>query len=179
MKKVSSLTVIVLLGLVLGPLSAISAEHQVPAPVIHSSDFERMKGLLGVWEGRTDMGKGMDMLKVTYELTSAGNAILERFAAGQPHEMVTVYYDYNGKLVMTHYCSLGNQPHMALTNPGETVMKFVLSKKTPGLVTLNEPHMHALAIALDGKDSISHTWTLFDQGAKKSDVSVKLTRVKI
>jgi hypothetical protein len=179
MKKVKSLTFIVLLGLVLGPLSAISAEHQMPAPVTHSSDFERMKGLLGVWEGTADMGKGMETLKVTYDLTSAGNAILERFAAGQPHEMVTIYYDYNRKLVMTHYCSLGNQPHMELTNPGEAVMKFVLSKKMSGLVTLNEMHMHALAIAFDGKDSISHTWTLFDKGTKRSDVSVKLTRVKI
>jgi len=179
MKKVISLTIIVLLGLALGPLSAISGENQMPAPVTHSSDFERMKGLVGVWEGKTDMGKGSETLKVTYELTSAGNAVLERFAAGQSHEMVTVYHDYNGKLAMTHYCSLGNQPHMELTNPGETMMKFILSKKTPGLVSLNETHMHALTIAVDGKDSISHTWTLYDKGAKKSDVSVKLTRVKI
>jgi len=179
MKKVISLTIIVFLGLALGPLSVLSGEHQMPAPVAHSSDFERMKGLVGVWEGKTDMGKGMETLRVAYELTSAGNAVLERFAAGQPHEMVTVYHDYNGKLAMTHYCSLGNQPHMELTNPGEAMMKFILSEKTPGLVSLNEMHMHALTIALDGKDSISHTWTLYDKGAKKSDVSVKLTRVKI
>jgi hypothetical protein len=93
--------------------------------------------------------------------------------------MVTVYHDYAGKLVMTHYCSLGNQPHMELMNPGENNLSFVLSQTAPGLISLNEMHMHALTIALDGKDSITHTWTLYDKGVKKSDVVVKLARTKM
>ncbi len=94
-----------LLWLVMGPLAASSGEYQMGA-VTHSKDFEKMKELVGVWEGTTDMGKGMVAIKATYELTSSGNAILERLFVGLPHEMVTVYYDYNGKLTMTHYCSL-------------------------------------------------------------------------
>jgi hypothetical protein len=58
-------------------------------------------------------------------------------------------------------------------------MKFVLSEKSPNLASLNETHMHALTITIDGKDSISHTWTLYDNGVKKSDVSVKLVRTKM
>jgi hypothetical protein len=180
MKKLLLFTIAVVSGLFLGPFAIISADNQMmPAPIVHSADFERMKGLVGAWEGKVDMGHGMETLKVTYELTSAENAILERFAAGQPHEMVTVYHDRSGKLTMTHYCSLGNQPHMELTNPGETTMKFVLSEKEPNLVSLNEMHMHALTITVDGKDTISHTWTLYDKGVKKSDVSVKLMRTRI
>jgi hypothetical protein len=179
MKKVLVFAIALVVGLAIGPFAAVSAEHMMPAPTAHSSDFERMKGLIGAWEGKVDMGNGMETLKVTYELTSAGNAILERFAAGQPHEMITVYHDHSGKLTMTHYCSLGNQPQMELTNPGETTMKFVLSEKSPNLASLNETHMHALTITIDGKDSISHTWTLYDNGVKKSDVSVKLVRTKM
>jgi hypothetical protein len=179
MKKILVFALVILVGLTFVPFAAVSAEHQmIPAAITHSADFDRMKGLVGVWEGKADMGKGMETLKVTYELTSAGNAIVERFAAGQPHEMVTVYHDRSGRLAMTHYCSLGNQPHMELTNPGETAMKFVLSDKDPGLASLNETHMHALTITVEGKDSISHTWTLYDKGVRKSDVSVKLTRTK-
>jgi hypothetical protein len=179
MKKIISFTIIILLALALAPLASSSGESQMGAPVTHSKDFEKMKELVGVWEGKTDMGKGTEQLKVIYELTSAGNAIVERFDAGKPHEMVTVYHDYNGKLAMTHYCSLGNQPHMELRNPGESNMTFVLSEKTPGLASLNETHMHAVTIAYDGKDSITHTWTLYDKGAKKSDVVVKLARTKM
>ncbi len=178
MKKLTSLSIIILLALAPGPLAAGAGERQMGAPVTHSKDFERMKELVGVWEGKADMGKGIETLKVSYELTSAGNAILERFAVGQPHEMVTVYHDYNGKLVMTHYCSLGNQPRMELRNPGESAMMFVLSEKDPGLSSLNETHMHALTIAVDGKDSITHTWMLYDKGEKKSQVVLKLTRLK-
>lgn len=177
MKKIIAFVILILLVLAFGALGA-SAGEQMGAPITHSKDFERMKELVGVWEGGAIMGKGMEPLKVTYELTSAGNAIVERFAAGKPHEMVTVYHDYNGKLAMTHYCSLGNQPHMELRNPGGNDLSFVLSETLPGLASLNEMHMHALTIAVESRDSITHTWTLYDKGAKKNDVVVKLMRVK-
>ncbi|HWR57629.1 MAG TPA: hypothetical protein VN328_01960 [Thermodesulfovibrionales bacterium] len=175
MKKLISITLAVLLGLMLAPIAAYSGEYQKPA-VTRSADFAKMKELAGVWEGKTDMGRGMEIFKATYELTSAGNAILERLFVGQPHEMVTVYHDFNGKLSMTHYCSLGNQPHMDLTNPGESTMMFVLSKKNSNLASAKETHMHALKISLDGKDSITHTWTLYEKRKKKSDVVIKLVR---
>ena len=179
MKRIMTFTIIILAALVLGPLASSAGENQMGAPPTHSKDFEKMKALVGVWEGKADMGKGQEQFKLTYELTSAGNAIVERFDAGKPHEMVTVYHDYNGQLAMTHYCSLGNQPHMELLNPGENNLTFVLSEKVPGLASLNEMHMHALTIAVDGKDSITQTWSLYDKGVKKSEVVVKLARTKM
>jgi len=176
MKKILVITLTLLAVIAAGSLTTFAGEGQMGAPVTHSKDFDRMKGLVGVWEGRVDMGHGMDQLKVAYELTSAGNAIVERFAAGKPHEMVTVYYDYNGMLAMTHYCSLGNQPHMELTTSGDNAMQFVLSEKAPNLVSLQEPHMHAHGIAMDGKNSMTQTWTLYDKGAKANEMSIKLTR---
>ena len=178
MKKVTLFSLMILLAFALVTPGAFAGE-QMAAPVAHSKDFDKMKELVGVWEGHADTGKGMEQFKVTYELTSAGNAIVERFAAGKPHEMVTVYYDYRGKLAMTHYCSLGNQPHMELMNPGGSDLSFVLSVTAPGLASLNEMHMHALTIAVNGRDSITHTWTLYDKGAKKNDVVVKLMRTKL
>jgi hypothetical protein len=179
MKKVISFTILILLGLAFGPLSALSAEKQAgPPPITHTKDFEKMKSLVGVWEGKADMGKGMETFRVSYELTSAGNAILERSPVGKPHEMVTVYHDYNGKLTLTHYCSLGNQPHMEATKSGEGSMEFVLSEKSPGLSSLNETHMHAVKISFDGKDNMTQTWTLYEEGKAKSDYTFKLARVK-
>jgi hypothetical protein len=179
MKKVMFVVLILLLGSAFNAFNAYSEEHQMGAVVSHTKDFEKMKELVGVWEGKMDMGRGLDSLRVTYELTSAGNAIVERFAAGKPHEMVTVYYDFGGKLTMTHYCSLGNQPHMEVSGPVGNALVFILSEKNPGLASLNEMHMHGLKIALEGKDSITNTWTLYDQGAKKSEMSIKLTRIKM
>jgi hypothetical protein len=177
MKKFMSFILAGLLGLVIGPLVAGSGDYQTGS-VTHSRDFEKMKELVGVWEGTTDMGQGMAAVKAAYELTSAGNAILEKLFVGLPHEMVTVYYDYNGKLTMTHYCALGNQPHMELMNPGENNMLFVLSEKNPNLSSVKETHMHSLDISFDNKDNITQTWSLYEKGEKKSDSVIKLTRTK-
>jgi hypothetical protein len=68
---------------------------------------------------------------------------------------------------------------MELRNPGKNTMAFVLSEKNPGLASLNETHMHALTMAVDGKVSITQSWTLFDKGAEKSHVVVKLARAKM
>jgi hypothetical protein len=174
MKKTLLFIVVILSAFAFG--SSAFAGEKMGAPVAHSKDFDRMKGLVGVWEGNADMGKGVEQFKVTYELTSAGNAIVEKFAAGQPHEMVTIYHDYNGKLVLTHYCSLGNQPHMELTTSGDGAMLFALSEKAPNLVSLQETHMHAHGIVIDGKNSRTQTWTLYDKGAKANEMSIKLTR---
>jgi len=174
MKKTLLFIAVILSAFAFG--SSAFAGEKMGAPVAHSKDFDRMKGLVGVWEGKADMGKGVEQFKVTYELTSAGNAIVEKFAAGQPHEMVTIYHDYNGKLVLTHYCSLGNQPHMELTTSGDGAMLFALSEKAPNLVSLQETHMHAHGIVIDGKNSMTQTWTLYDKGAKANEVSVKLIR---
>jgi len=178
MKKIILISILALMVMLLGPIAVQAGGAQMGAPVTHSTDFDRMKGLVGIWEGKADMGKGMEMFRITYELTSAGNAIVERIATGTPHEMVTVYHDYGGKLAMTHYCSLGNQPHMELSNAGEATLSFILSEKMPNLVSTNEMHMHALAIVFNGKDSITETWTLYDKGAKVSDHLIQLSRVK-
>jgi hypothetical protein len=179
MNKAIYVVMLFLLGSVFSSVATHADERQMGTAANHTKDFEKMKELVGVWEGKMDMGKGNETLRVTYDLTSAGNAIVERFAADQPHEMVTVYYDVGGKLNMTHYCTLGNQPHMEITGSGGNDLVFILSEKNTGLASLTEMHMHALRIARDGKDSITNTWTLYDQGVKKSEMPVKLIRVKM
>lgn len=177
MKQCISCALIVFLGIILIPLPASSGGYNMGGRT-HSADFEKMKGLIGDWQGTADMGKGPQTIKVTYELTSAGNAVLERLFAGLPHEMASVYYDFSGKLNMTHYCSLGNQPHMELMNPGEKNMLFVLSEKNPNLVSVKEDHMHSLSISFEDKNSIVHSWSRYDKGEKISDTVIKLTRMK-
>src|SRR5258705_9401074 len=94
------------------PTRLFAAEH--PAAPKTSSDFDRMKSLVGTWKGKADMGQGMMEFTVEYRLISGGSAIEERIFAGTPKEMLTIYHDRKGKLALTHYCMLGNQPGMVL-----------------------------------------------------------------
>src|SRR6266404_464243 len=81
-----------------------------PKPYQGSAEFERMKGLVGVWESTVDMGQGPMKVSLEYRLIAGGSAVEERIFAGSPQEMITMYHDKNGKLALTHYCMLANQP---------------------------------------------------------------------
>jgi len=145
-----------------------------------SQDFERLKQIVGVWEGMTSMNRGVELedQKVTmvYKLTSGGSAIVETLFAGTQHEMVSVYHDKDGKLSMTHYCMLGNQPQMDLKNADEKSMDFELAPDSE-INASKEPHMHALTISFVDNNNIVEKWTLYDQGKEKDSTSFKLTRV--
>ena len=76
--------------LVFGSAQVAAQEHK---PYVGSQAFERMKQLVGSWEGTMDMGKGPEKIPAGYKLTSGGSAIVETVFEGTPNEMMTVYHD--------------------------------------------------------------------------------------
>lgn len=107
-------------------------------PYKGSAGFERMKSLVGKWTGESpQMGK----MHTEFRLIAGGSVIEERFGEGTPMEMLSTYHDVNGKLTMTHYCALRNQPRMQLTKSTANSLTFDLAP-TPGLNPAKEKHMH-------------------------------------
>src|SRR5436305_12848387 len=78
-------------------LLALTAPAAQPMPYQGSAEFERMKALVGTWKGTHDMGQGPMELTVEYRLVPGGSTLEERFFAGTPMEMVTMYHDRQGK----------------------------------------------------------------------------------
>ncbi len=79
-------------------------------PVIKTlPDFEKMKSLVGEWQGKSLDGK---TAKVSYTLVSDNSALMEKLAVDGESEMVTMYHPDGDHLMMTHYCSAHNQPRM-------------------------------------------------------------------
>src|SRR3989449_7075637 len=113
-----------LFGLVSSVASGWLTAAQPDKPYQGSAEFERMKTLVGTWKGKADMGQGPMEFTVEYRLISGGSAIEERIFAGTPKEMVTMYYDKNGKLALTHYCMLANQPGMLLKSSDSKTLQF-------------------------------------------------------
>lgn len=108
-------------------------------PYRGSADFERMKTLVGKWSGQSpDMGK----MNTEFRLIAGDSVIEERFAKDTPMEMLSTYHDVNGKLTMTHYCMLRNQPRMKVTRRTADSLTFDLAP-TPGLDVRKEKHMHS------------------------------------
>src|SRR5438477_10450809 len=80
-----------------------------------NDEFEKVKKLEGSWES-TDKDHPCT---VTYKVTSGGSAVSEIMTMPNHAEMLTVYHLDGGSLVLTHYCMLGNQPHMKSTGAGK------------------------------------------------------------
>ena len=153
-------------------------EQMKQGPYMGSKEFEHMKALVGTWEGRaTDMGNAEQKVTLQYRMTGGGSAIVETLFPGTPNEMVSVYHDDNGKLTMTHYCMLRNQPRMALTaaSEKELMLEFISGSN---IDPMKDPHMHALTITFDDSHHITQKWVLFEAGKEKSASTFKFTRVK-
>lgn len=90
--------------------------------------FERLKTLVGRWEGRDiDVRTGQvrdDAAVAEYRLTSAGTALFEWLHEGSRDEMVSVFFLDGDRLVLNHYCAAGNQPRLELVSATPTELDF-------------------------------------------------------
>lgn len=107
-------------------------------PYQGSAAFERMKSLVGKWSGESPE---MGTMNTEFRLIAGDSVVEERFAEGSPMEMLSTYHDVNGKLTMTHYCMLRNQPRMKLVKQTANSLSFDLAP-TPGLNVQKDMHMH-------------------------------------
>jgi len=162
--------------LLVGSFLAYAGEGR-GAPYSGSKGYERMKQLVGVWEGTSNMGKEGQKIRVEYRLTAGGSAIVETLFPGTDEEMISVYYDDNkGRLSMTHYCMLQNRPHMKLQKAGADSLDFGLVTRS-GIDPSKDAHMHALTISFADKDHIVENWTYFEDGKEKGVTKLNLSRV--
>jgi hypothetical protein len=142
-----------------------------------SPEFERMKMLVGSWAGKVDMGQGPVDLTMQYRLLAGGTVLEERVFAGTPNEMVTMYYDQNGRLAMTHYCMMGNRPAMVLKSSDAKTIRFDFDA-TCGIDPAKESHMHALTITFDDADTITSSCKAIVDGKEAPEHPTTLKRVK-
>jgi len=158
--------------------TAVWLTAEEPAkPKQGSPEFERMKTLIGTWQGKTDMGQGPIDLTVQYRLLAGGTVLEERVFAGTPNEMVTMYYDRVGKLALTHYCIMGNRPGMLLQTSDDKSLKFDFDK-TCGIDAAKESHMHALTINFDDANTVTMNCKAIMDGKEAPEHPTTLKRVK-
>lgn len=170
-----------LLACLLASCAAIaetSASKTEMAPVAKPPvEFDKLKQLAGTWEGKSKMHTDKEQtITVTYEVISAGSAVMERLFPGTPHEMVSIYAADGDKIHMTHYCGLGNHPVMQLQKISGDKYFFEMNG-TQGIASADEPHMHQLTLTMRGKDKLRQDWVLFVNGKKQDSSTFNLTRV--
>src|ERR1043166_9358429 len=91
-------------------LPALPASAQGPSAATTKSEaaFKQLTSLVGDWEGVEDGTP----FRVSYTLSGAGTALMERVRPGDPQATVTMFTVDGDHLIATHYCVVGNQPQM-------------------------------------------------------------------
>jgi hypothetical protein len=144
----------------------ISSAHEMPTAKT-APDFDKVKKLEGHWEGTSKMGGDKETaVNADYSITSNGSAILEKFATGTPHEMVSVYTSEGKNVTMTHYCAFGNHPKMKLKKADDNTLLFEMAG-TDGISSAKEPHMHSLLVTFKSPTEMTEEWTSYENGKKK------------
>jgi len=156
-------------------VSSIAPAEEPVKPLDASAAFEKLKGLVGAWEGEED-GQSYT---ITYRLTGAGSALVETMFPGTDHEMVSIYHLDGPELRMTHYCAAGNQPRMSLDRTASSLDEFVF--KFEGGTNLDperDMHVHEGRIMLKGDDTLVGEWVGYMNGEPMEPHVFEMTRKK-
>ena len=168
MKKIAGLLGMFVLG------AGLAAPGEMPGytPPKLSAELEQIKSLEGKWQGTSvEKGQPEGAAVAEYRLTAGGTAVEERLFADTPHEMVSMYHDVNGKLSMTHYCMLGNQPELELK--GASAGKLSLEESAASAATLaGQMRMRQLVIERPDAQTLVQTWTAYGTDGKAMATTV-------
>jgi hypothetical protein len=141
----------------LAALGFIAATSLVAATENVNPGWQRLKSLVGEWDGTYG---GKTPVHVSYKLVSKGTALMEVISNADEPDMVTMYTADGGRLLMTHYCSEGNQPRMradaSAPEPGTLSFSFVDASNLPSPAA---SHMHHLDVVFKDANHFAQKWT--------------------
>ena len=164
----------VLFALVLCVFVSTFTASQEMHPVARTTPaFDQLKSLVGHWEGTTPDGK---KVQVSYELISNGSVLMERLHPGDEPDMITMYSLDGDRILVTHYCSMGNQPTMqtAASPVANGKLDFTFLRLA-GAKSPDEGHMASLSVSIPDKNHLNQVWT-FDDHGKTMTENLNFTR---
>jgi len=164
----------ILFALVLFGFVATFTVPQEMHPVARTTPaFDQLKSLVGHWEGTAPDGK---KVQVAYELISNGSVLMERLHPGDEPDMITMYSLDGDRILVTHYCSMGNQPTMqTAASPAANGKLDFTFLRLAGAKSPDEGHMAALTVSMPDKTHLVQTWTFMDKGKSQTE-SFTVTR---
>lgn len=135
-------------------LSAACALAQTDA----QKAFSAIKNMPGTWEGSSVEGP----VTVTFKVTSGGSAVMSEILGKE--DMISMFHMDDDRLLLTHYCAVGNQPRMqAAVSPNGKVITFTYVDAT-NLTTPDAGHMQQMVLTLIDDNHHTEEWVFADHG---------------
>ena len=122
--------------------------------------FAAIRSMPGTWEGKTLEGADV---QVSFKVVSGGSAVVSEIL-GKDDMISMIHLDGPDKLMLTHYCAVGNQPRMqaSLSPDGKTVtFKF---QDATNLSSPDAGHMDRMVLTLLDDNHHTEEWVFGDHG---------------
>ena len=155
-----------LLGGTIWNLPQSAAQTEKPKPKVTSAQicFAKLKSLAGDWTHKDDK-TGKEKVSLRYRVISGGSAVEEEMMPGSPGAMTSIYHLDNDTLAMTHYCSIGNQPHLKATKASTTSkMEFECVGGGGNMKSEKDMHIHHLVMTFLSEDHFTQEWAANKDG---------------
>ena len=154
--------------LVLAGMGLAQATNPARQSTMAAASFDKLKSLVGEWEGNSNEGGQQVPATTSFRLVSDGSALMNVLGAGTPHEMVTMFHMDNSDLLATHYCAVHNQPRFRVvpsSKPNVITFEF---KDATNLPTPTAPHMVGIKITFLDANHHYEDWTFLSNGQKST-----------
>ena len=126
--------------------------------------FDTMKSLTGNWEGKDSQGGAVE---VSNRITAGGSAVMSEIKInmhGKSEDMISMINMDGDRLLLTHYCSAGNQPRMqAALSPDGKSITFSFIDAT-NLASPDAPHMKSVTFNFIDENHHTEEWRFAMQG---------------
>jgi hypothetical protein len=151
---------------VLAALAFSAAALAQTTPTDAQRAFAAIKSMPGAWAGKTASG---EPVQVNFKVTSAGSAVMSEILGKE--DMITMFHmDGPNRLLMTHYCGVGNQPRMqASVSPDGKIITFNFFDAT-NLTTPDSGHMQRMVLTMLDDNHQTEEWVFADHGKERREV---------
>lgn len=149
--------------IVVAALSAAAVYAQTDA----QKAFNAIKNMPGTWEGKSPDGRAFQVL---YKVTAGGSAVQSEILVPNEDMISMFHLDGPNRLLLTHYCAMGNQPRMqaSLSLDGK-IITFTYVDAT-NLATPDAGHMQKMVLTMIDDSHHTEEWTFVDHGKEHKQV---------
>lgn len=135
--------------------------------------FDKLKTLTGSWQGKASDGMAV---QVSFRETSNGSALMSEISGHE--DMITMFHMDGDRLMMTHYCGVGNQPRMVgkMSPDGKSITFDFLD--ATNVLSSQPGHMEHLVINISDPNHHTENWEFGEQNGQKHNELFDLQRTK-
>ncbi len=146
--------------------------------------FSQLRALAGDWRG-VAVGEGEAETEAAqvgevvhqFRVSAGGTVLMETMSPGTANEMINMYHRDGDDLVLTHYCSSGNQPRMRLDRARSTPkrLSFGFAGGT-NLDATHDQHVHSAVLTFSDADHLQSAWLGQSAGKNAGTMTFQLER---